>query len=572
VIALTIYPSVLFKAIKELFMQKAARWWDKLGKPQYGGEMVISSPSNIENFDPYFSEHLTQIYTGWLERLLAEDWTIDPSIFDFKLVSPHRYLKGLLAESWEFTEPGTLVFHLRKGIHWQDIPPVNGREFTADDVVFHFHRLYGLGSGYTRQSPHHKKVIMYKDLLSVTAIDKYTVAFNWKTHNPEFILEVLVTNHSPELVIEPREVVEKWGDVSDWHHAVGTGPFILNDFVPGSSATMVKNPNYWGHDERNPQNKLPYVNKVRIIIIPEKDKALQTFLAGGLDAIDGISIEQAEAIKKTNPEILQIMIPPSGTNTIDPRNDVAPFNDIRVRKAMQMAIDLPGIAKNYYGSSVEPYPSTLSSKCVKLWGEDWAFDYKAWPQDLKDEYAYNPTAARKLLADAGYAHGFNTNIVIDSSADLKLLQIVKSYFAQVGIEMEIRPMDSNHKHDQLAFSGGTLGLDVEPFRELPRLQTGYPLNTRLRVSDPVFDAFFPRAQTAANLDETKQIFREANEYVARQHFAISLLQKPMQYSLCQPWLKGYHGQFGAISWSPPSLSFYAARFWIDQKLKKSLVH
>jgi peptide/nickel transport system substrate-binding protein len=366
--------------------------------------------------------------------------------------------------------------------------------------------------------------------------------------------------------------VEKWGDVSDWHHAVGTGPFILNDFVPGSSATMVKNPNYWGHDERNPQNKLPYVNKVRIIIIPEKDKALQTFLAGGLDAIDGISIEQAEAIKKTNPEILQIMIPPSGTNTIDPRNDVAPFNDIRVRKAMQMAIDLPGIAKNYYGSSVEPYPSTLSSKCVKLWGEDWAFDYKAWPQDLKDEYAYNPTAARKLLADAGYAHGFNTNIVIDSSADLKLLQIVKSYFAQVGIEMEIRPMDSNHKHDQLAFSGGTLGLDVEPFRELPRLQTGYPLNIRLRVSDPVFDAFFPRAQAAANLDETKQIFREANEYVARQHFAISLLQKPMQYSLCQPWLKGYHGQFGAISWSPPSLSFYAARFWIDQKLKKSLVH
>ena len=209
---------------------------------------------------------------------------------------------------------------------------------------------------------------------------------------------------------------------------------------------------------------------------------------------------------------------------------------------------------------------------MQVWGDGWAFTYDAWPQDLKDEYAYNPAAARQLLADAGYANGFKTNIVTDGGADLKLLQIVKSYFAQVGIEMEIKPPDSNYKHDQLAFSGGTLGLDVEPFRELPRLQTGYPLNTRLRVSDPVFDTFFSRAQDAVNLEETKQIFREANEYVARQHFAISLLQKPAQYALCQPWLKGYHAQFGAISWSPPGLSFYGARFWIDQKLKKSMGH
>jgi peptide/nickel transport system substrate-binding protein len=547
-------------------------WWDKLGQPQYGGELVISSPSNIENFDPYFSEHLTQIYTGWLERLSAEDWTLDPSVFDYKLISPPHYLKGNLAESWEFTEPDTLVFHLRKGIHWQDIPPVSGREFTADDVVFHFHRLYGLGSGYSGQSPHHNKVLMYRDLLSVTATDKYTVAFKWKINNPEFILEVLVTNHSPELAIEAREVVEKWGDANDWHHAVGTGPFILKDFVSGSSATLVKNPNYWGYDERHPENKLPYVDKLKIVIIPDKDKVLEMFLEGKIDAIDGISIEQAQAIQKSNPEILQIPHPATGAVTIDPRNDTAPFNDIRVRKAMQMAIDLPDIAGNYYGGIVEPYPSTLSSKYIKVWGDGWAFPYEDWPQDLKDEYAYNPTAARQLLADAGYPNGFKTNVAADVTADLKLLQIVKSYFARMGIEMEIRPIGSNYKHDQLAYPGASLGLDVEPFRQLPRLRTGYPLNNRLMVSDPVFDAFFPRAQAAANLDETKQIFREANEYVARQHFAISLLQRPVRYSLHQPWLKGYNAQFGSTSWSPPSLSFYTARFWIDRKLKRSLGH
>ena len=75
------------------------------------------------------------------------------------------------------------------------------------------------------------------------------------------------------------------------------------------------------------------------------------------------------------------------------------------------------------------------------------FPYEEWPQDLKDEYAYNPTAAKKFLADAGYPNGFKTNIVADTAGDMDLLQIVKSYFAQVGIDMEIRPMDSASWND-----------------------------------------------------------------------------------------------------------------------------
>jgi ABC-type transport system substrate-binding protein len=236
---------------------------------------------------------------------------------------------------------------------------------------------------------------------------------------------------------------------------------------------------------------------------------------------------------------------------------------------MQLAINLPDIAKNYYKGAVEPYPSTLSSKCVNVWDDGWAFPYEDWPQDLKDEYAYNPAAAKKLLAEAGFPHGFKTNVVADMTVDMQLLQIVQAYFADVGIAMAIRPLDGKNKHDQLYFPGGSLGLDVEPFRMLPRMMTGYALNTHLRVSDPVYDTFFQRAKTAASLEETMRIFREANEYVARQHFAISLLQKPGRYSLCQPWLKCYDGQFGSTGWSPPSLSFYAARFWVDQKLKKA---
>ena len=133
--------------------KKSGNWWDKLGEPHYGGEMTIRASRNIVNFDPYFGSRFANIVTAWLERLVADDWTVDPAIFDFKaLWHPSEYLKGQLAEGWEFTNPSTYVAHLRKGIYWQDIPPANGREFVASDVVFHFNRLYGLGDGFTKPS------------------------------------------------------------------------------------------------------------------------------------------------------------------------------------------------------------------------------------------------------------------------------------------------------------------------------------------------------------------------------------------------------------------------------------
>jgi hypothetical protein len=96
----------------------------------------------------------------------------------------------------------------------------------------------------------------------------------------------------------------------------------------------------------------------------------------------------------------------------------------------------------------------------------------------------------------------------------------------------------------------------------------------MMVSDPVFDAFYPRAMAATSTDSVKQIFKQANEHVARQHYAISLLS-PKTFSLCQPWVKGYSGQFGSTCGhmgSPQRLFFFPARFWIDQNLKKNMGH
>ena len=84
--------------------------------------MVIRSMTNSSNLDPIHSDHITQIYSGWMERLFVEEWIQDPAIYDFKGVQPKQYLKGLLAESWEFPDPATMVAHIRKGINRKRFP------------------------------------------------------------------------------------------------------------------------------------------------------------------------------------------------------------------------------------------------------------------------------------------------------------------------------------------------------------------------------------------------------------------------------------------------------------------
>jgi ABC-type transport system substrate-binding protein len=510
--------------------------------------------------------------SGWLETLHAGYWPLEPVPFDQKF-GHLNFTNCQLAESWEFSEPSTYVVHLRKGIHWQDIPPVNGREFTSDDVAYHYHRMYGLGHGFTKRTAgaHYQ----FTPLESVIATDRYTVAFKWKIHNAEVIRDAMQAWGSLAC-IEPHELVEEYGDLNDWHHAVGTGPFILKDFVPGVSATLVKNPNYWGRDEQNPNNQLPYVDTLKLLIIPEKTKAIDALRSGNIDVLDGLTPPQAEEILETNPELSRITYPAGMAITIEPRNDRPPFNDIRVRKAMQMAIDLPTICKTHYGGTCQSYPSTETSNYQTGWG----FPYEDWPQELKDEYAYNPTKARDLLAEAGYPNGFKTNIVADIAGDMELLQIVKGYFAQVGIDMEIRPMEHSvmipvvygKQHDQLSQLGltGKLGaLGINPVNFLSRFGPG----NFMGISDPVYHSFHPKAWTVTSFDEVKQLLRDCNEYVARHHFIISLLQ-PMECTLYQPWFKGYSGQRASISGSsgPQLLFYYPARFWIDQQLKKSMGH
>ncbi len=143
--------------------------------PEYGGTITWANSYNPRTSDSWFS-HGTHPTSGVVERLAIADWGVDRSVFNLKsMFVPFSYMKGALAESWEMPDDTTIIFHIRKGVHWHNKPPMNGREFTAADVVYNWHRLLGLGKfSEAGPTPAHRFVARFE---SVTATDDWTVVF-----------------------------------------------------------------------------------------------------------------------------------------------------------------------------------------------------------------------------------------------------------------------------------------------------------------------------------------------------------------------------------------------------------
>ena len=239
--------------------------------PEYGGILTIAKKPEPPYTDSWSTHGAGIAHSAVVEKLADGNWGIDRNEHDFKSnFVPLFALKGHLAESWEIPDKLTIVFHIRQDVHWHDKAPMNGRALTAEDVVFNFHRLTDLGSGFSEPSPYTADITAVP-FESITATDKNTVVFKLKRPSPTTLLTIL---DSPYVFIQPPEVIKQHGDVKDWRNLVGTGSFMLTEWVEGSTMTWVKNPDYWGTDEKYPQNRLPYVDELRAPILPENSTRL----------------------------------------------------------------------------------------------------------------------------------------------------------------------------------------------------------------------------------------------------------------------------------------------------------
>jgi len=572
-----------------------AHWWDKWGTPQYGGTLNIQLTSIRANFDTY------SFFPGdWhmpYESLFAQDnATVDRAEYSYSAdFVPQKYFSGQLAEKWEMTDPTTMTIHLRQGVKWQNKAPVNGREFIASDVVAHYNRVL------FSSNPSVMYVSWLSLLESVKAADKYTVVYKFK--QPGVVAVWQVTDQAPMNLIESPEYAALYqppatteepggppgseggggpppggppifgsgGPLQDWHNIVGTGAWMISDFVANTSETLVKNPNYWGYDERYPKNQLPYADTLKALIIPDQATAMAAFRTGKVDMLGGIggpSAMDKKSVDTLANDVAGIQIfeqPPVYSPALSMRNDMAPFSDLRVRQSLNMAIDRPGIAKGYYKYSETPKPAGIFSPVYK----GWVYAYDDWPQSLKDVYSYNPTKAKQLLADAGYPNGFKTNVVTASNSDLELLQILKANLLDVNVDMEIKSMDPStfgaitmaKKTDGLIYAGGT---GTPKFaNSIWRYQSKNDTLNTDAINNADYDTAVEQFNNALNEDQAAAATVAADKVALEQSFTVWVF--PIStYVVTQPYIKGYAGE--AVMWN--HWYYDTARWWIDKSLKK----
>ena len=495
----------------------------------------------------------------------------------FSANTPLWTLTGLLAESWETPDDTTIVLNIRKGVQWHDKPPMNGREFTADDMVFNYHRYLGLGSGFT-ESATNPGDLGKIGIESVTASDKWTVVF--KLERPRlFALKQILQMYW--LFIYPPEVVEQYGDAQDWRNVVGTGPFMLTDYVEGSSVTFIKNPNYWGFDEKYPENRLPYVDELTALIMKEEATRLAALRTGKIDYLGAVgsnqikSIDQVESLARTNPEIAQWPFVERSGYAFGVNVNNPPFNDIRVRKAMQMALDLETINNTFFKGRADTTPHGQIGESHK----GWFIPFDEWPEEVKQGYMYNPEGAEKLLDEAGYPRGadgirFKTSYFHHPNNETSYAELAFSYWGEIGIDVEMQVPSSVTEFTAItsevryeALRHGTAGALYFGEFLVAGWHTDRPGYVSA-VSDPQVDAMIDALRATTDPEEYQRRFREIDMYSIEKHWVIWGPDSPA-YSVSQPWVKGYNGEGVMGNWQFEDLF---ARIWIDQELKAEMGH
>lgn len=534
--------------------------------PKPGGTIEIAtvyaaiSALSWDNYDYNWKHnHDTgQVY----EQLFAADLSKAKSRGGNANLTPDAYiptnlLRGELAESWELKEnPLQIVIKLRKGAMFPDKPGVMAsRELTSQDVKFTF----------DRQNSSPKKVdSMYDYVTNVEAPDKYTVVFNLKEYNAEWAYRFGYGYYSG---IVPKEVVD--AGPTNWKNLNGTGPFRLTDYVQGNSNTYEKNPIYWGREMvGGKEHKLPYVDKLVYRIIKDEATRITGLRTGKLDIMEAIRWQDVDTLKKSAPQLKwNRWLATSGT-FLSMRTDTKPFDDIRVRRALNMAVNKEEIIKSYYNGNAELYAYPQHPAYGAYFRP-----LEHQPDSVKELFKYDPVKAKKLLAEAGYPNGFTfkTQVCSCSADHMDLLPLVAGYLEQVGVKMEIQTMEYAAFLSAMTTQKNAPGYfmnngHTNPTRSLHKSFVFGQVWNPSQWNDPAFAAKMDQVYLEKNEEvRIKMIDEMTTEIVDKAPYV--WLPTPYIFTAWWPWVKGYEGELRAGAARPGPVY---ARMWVDQDLKRKM--
>lgn len=489
------------------FHSPSVLWGAETGQPKRGGIL------RVRGYDPpHFDHHLninfktnttlSFAYSTLVRYKVGPE--VPPGTFT---VEPH------LAERWETPDDTTYIFHLRKGITWHNKPPLNGRELVAEDVKFTFDRFL------TEPGNADRHMLAAVDRIEV--VDHYTVKFLLK--EPYVWLLDVLANPRSMWIIAP-EVVQQFGDLKRPESVIGTGPFMLERYEPNVKTVFKRNPDYFLKDQ-------PYVDGVEWLVLEDESTGLAMYRTGQIDAgpWHWWVVRQAdlEALQKSHPKLVYRDVVSNVTSAIYMRTDQAPFNDVRVRRAISMAIDRQAVIDGVY---LKGQPTAAIAPGLTAW---------SLPIDQLGEgakyYQHNPKEARRLLAEAGYPKGFKTplNFTGGYGRDLvDAVQLLEQYLKEVGIEVELKQQEYGaymattflSKYDGMAV--GPISIAWEPDSAMYGMYEPDNLRNSSRVNDPKLLAMLKEQRRTKDLEARKKLIFDIQRYIAEQQYYVCLPSPP----------------------------------------------
>ncbi len=365
---------------------KVARSAPEIGK--YGGALVVTQLSDPRTFNPIVAQEgsSTDVLSPIFEGLLEQNYLTGE-------------LEPGLAESWAVSKDGrTWTFTLRDGVQWSD-----GQPFTADDVIFSLDAVFteGVQTSIVDTLTIDEKPLRYRK------VDARHLQFTTEKPAGLFLRLIATLTVVPKhkladaLAKGGAEFNKTWGIDTAPKEIVGTGPFVMQSYVPGQRVTYLRNARYWQVDGRG--NRLPYLTRYVVLIVSNQEAERLKFLAGETDLYDARPREYAEfkqgeragnytiydGPESFSSEFLAVNQNPTG---------IAPpkltwFEDVQFRRALNYAIDRKTIAEQVYAGRATPAWGPLSPA------------NKLYLHPNLPQYPYDLNRAQQALAEAGYRKG-----------------------------------------------------------------------------------------------------------------------------------------------------------------------
>ena len=472
-----------------------------------------------------------------------------------------------LAESWEFANDTTIVFHLRKGVKFHDVAPADGREMVADDVIYSFER---------RLRPGGRFGATLGPVESITALDDYTVEFKFTEPFAPFMTVIGL----PDYTIQAPEAEEEFGGLDDWEAQIMTGPWMMEDYEVGILTTQVRHDTYWRGPNGVTGEDFPYVEKVYGILIPDEPAAVAAYRSGLLDAGPAWQIWGAWGALKDQmitfldkPELLYNYHPAGGgalTTYYYGAKNIGPFANKKIRWGVAMYNDISFEAWAPCCGGAQPTrwfaldnPWFVPTEELSPDGQQFYLNFPQNTMDLDKAKQYIREGKIELGLDPDEPIKTTMTVQQPDTAILDIAERMVADLLKIGIEAEIVANDQAQFQSVRSgdFTGMVVMYDSSGAREADSLYyRRYYSDSEWNlpgVSDPVLDAWILEGRRTLDPFKREQIYRDIQIHMAEMQYDWAVPNWTNE-NVFPEWVKN-PGPFTAGQW----ISDMYLTAWVD---------